>query len=170
MNFFEEIAIFMEKGGNILWLIFFSLLALWFFIIERYYFLKSIYPKVSREQKQKWDKISNKQTWFARNIRRQIVSEVSRELNKFLGAINTLIVLFPLLGLLGTIVGMIAIFDIMAITGTGNARLMASGISMAVIPTMSGMVAAISGIYFSNYFKKRSRFEIQKFQESLTFE
>ena len=159
----------MEKGGNILWLIFFSLLALWFFIIERYYFLKSIYPKVSREQKQKWDNISNKQTWFARNIRRQIVSEVSRELNKFLGAINTLIVLFPLLGLLGTIVGMIAIFDIMAITGTGNARLMASGISMAVIPTMSGMVAAISGIYFSNYFKKRSRFEIQKFQESLTF-
>lgn len=168
MGFFEEISVFMEKGGYILWLIFFALLALWFFILERYYFFKCIYPKISCQQQKKWQNIPNKQTWFAKNIRQKIISETSRDLNKYLSTINTLIVLFPLFGLLGTIVGMIAIFDIMAFTGTGNARLMASGISMAVIPTMSGMVAAISGIYFNNYFQKQSKKEIQKLQEALS--
>ena len=61
--------------------------------------------------------------------------------------IKTLITLCPLLGLLGTVTGMIAVFEVMAQVGTGNARLMASGISMATIPTMAGMVGALSGIF-----------------------
>jgi biopolymer transport protein ExbB len=55
------------------------------------------------------------------------------------------------------VTGMISVFDVMAMTGTGNARLMASGISMATIPTMAGMVAALSGLYFGSYFENKSR-------------
>ena len=43
---------------------------------------------------------------------------------------------------------MITVFEIMAVQGTGNPRLMAGGISMATIPTMAGMVAALSGLFF----------------------
>ena len=66
-----------------------------------------------------------------------------------------LIKLCPLLGLLGTVTGMIHVFDVMAVTGTGNARAMASGISLATIPTMAGMVIAIAGLYFSKIIEER---------------
>ncbi len=169
MNFFEEINILMEKGGNILWFIFLTLLCFWTLILERYYFFKYTYPKKEKEKQNSWSQITNKKSWFSQRIRQKIISEISRELNKFLIAIKTLIVLFPLLGLLGTLLGMIAIFDIMSFTGTGNARLMASGISMAVIPTMAGMVAAISGLYFSNDLEKKSKRKIEQFTETLRF-
>jgi len=52
---------------------------------------------------------------------------------------------------------MIAVFDVMALTGTGYARLMASGISMATIPTMAGMVTALSGLYFGSLFEGKAK-------------
>ncbi len=55
----------------------------------------------------------------------------------------------------------------MAETGTGNARLMASGISMATIPTMSGMVAALSGLYFGNLLETKAKKEKQKLADAL---
>jgi biopolymer transport protein ExbB len=64
--------------------------------------------------------------------------------------IKTLVAMCPLIGLLGTVTGMISVFEVMAVTGTGNPRLMAGGISMATIPTMAGMVAALSGVFFSS--------------------
>ncbi len=169
MGFFEEINIFMEKGGTTLWFILLTLLAFWILVLERYYFFKYIYPTKEKEKQNSWSQVTNKDSWFSQQLRQKFISEISRELNQFLTAIKTLIVLFPLLGLLGTITGMIAIFDIMSFTGTGNARLMASGISMAVIPTMAGMVAAISGLYFSNDLEKRSKKKIEYFTKTLKF-
>ena len=61
--------------------------------------------------------------------------------------IQGLIALCPLLGLLGTVTGMIDVFDIMAITGTGNARAMASGIARATLPTMTGLFVSIVGLF-----------------------
>ena len=73
----------------------------------------------------------------------------------------------PLLGLLGTVTGMIAVFDVMALTGTGNARLMASGISMATIPTMAGMVTALSGLYFGNLFESKAKVSMAKISDAM---
>jgi biopolymer transport protein ExbB len=61
--------------------------------------------------------------------------------------IKTLVALCPLLGLVGTVTGMIEVFDVMALSGTGNARSMAAGVSRATIPTMAGMVGALSGVF-----------------------
>jgi len=165
--FFEDIYILIEEGGGILWFIFLTLLYCWILILERYYFVKYMYPKIDKQKQDLWSQIPNKESWFSQQIRNKIISEVSRELNQFLTTIKTLIVLFPLLGLLGTLTGMIAIFDTISFTGTGNARLMASGISMAVIPTMSGMVAAISGLYFLNHLQKISKNKINLFIKQL---
>nr|NIP17524.1 MotA/TolQ/ExbB proton channel family protein [Xanthomonadales bacterium]NIX12314.1 MotA/TolQ/ExbB proton channel family protein [Xanthomonadales bacterium] len=68
----------------------------------------------------------------------------------------TCVALCPLLGLLGTVTGMIEVFDVMAISGTGNPRSMASGVSKATIPTMAGMVAALSGIAMSTYLQRKA--------------
>ena len=61
--------------------------------------------------------------------------------------LSGLIALCPLLGLLGTVTGMIEVFDIMAITGTGNARAIASGIARATLPTMTGLFISIVGLF-----------------------
>jgi biopolymer transport protein ExbB len=65
--------------------------------------------------------------------------------------IKTLVALAPLFGLLGTVTGMIEVFNIMAVTGGGDAKSMAGGVSKATIPTMAGMVAALSGVFANTY-------------------
>ena len=75
-------------------------------------------------------------------------------MEKTLIVIKMLIAICPMLGLLGTVIGMIHVFDVMAVTGTGNARAMASGISQATISTMAGMIIAISGLYFHLLIKR----------------
>jgi len=67
--------------------------------------------------------------------------------------------LCPMFGLLGTVTGMIEVFDVMAVAGGGNARGMASGVSKATLPTMAGMVAAISGMLFSTQLERRAESE-----------
>ena len=74
-------------------------------------------------------------------------------------------------GLLGTVTGMIEVFDVMAITGSGNARSMASGVSKATIPTMAGMVGALSGVFAGNDSDPQaSRSEVELLDDALTMD
>ena len=163
----EEIGIFLEAGGTILWIIFFVLLALWFFIFERFYYFYKIYPQKKEQIKKHWLKRADKTSWFAVKIREEEISKMTGRMSRFIPYIKTLVLISPLLGLTGTVTGMISIFDIISISGTGNPRLMASGISLAVIPTMAGLVTALSGLYFGNYFEKKCQKERRDFSECL---
>lgn len=78
-----------------------------------------------------------------------------------------MIALLPMLGLLGTVTGMIEVFDVMAVTGSSNARAMASGVKQATIPTMAGMVASLSGMFFVNSLEQRSRREVEGVADKL---
>ncbi|PID42647.1 MAG: biopolymer transporter ExbB [Proteobacteria bacterium] len=81
--------------------------------------------------------------------------------------IKTLIALCPLIGLLGTVTGMIQVFDSLALYGTGNPRLMAAGVASATIPTMTGMAAAVSGLLFHNRLSRWSEAEQKKLRLTL---
>jgi biopolymer transport protein ExbB len=72
-----------------------------------------------------------------------------------------------MLGLLGTVTGMIEVFDVMAMAGSGNARGMASGVSKATLPTMAGMVAALSGMLFSIQLDRFANDETQRVSDEL---
>lgn len=169
LDFFDAIRDFLERGGTVLWVIFLTTLVLWTLIYERYVYLRSEFPEQVRAKVDEWCKRSDRQSWFAHRIREMMISEVSLDLNKRIPLIKTLVAACPLLGLLGTVTGMIAVFDVMAATGTGNARLMASGISMATIPTMAGMVAALSGLYFGTQLEKKAKLAKERFSEQLVF-
>ena len=99
------------------------------------------------------------------NIGRHVVHDLERYLN----ALGTIAAITPLLGLLGTVTGMITVFDAMATQG-GNARSMAAGVSMATIPTMSGMIASLSGLLGTTLVKRKIDFEIELFEEHLTMD
>ena len=82
--------------------------------------------------------------------------------------IGTLVTLCPLLGLLGTVTGMIEVFNVMAVTGGGDAKSMAGGVSRATIPTMAGMVAALSGVFANTYVTRTAARESQFLEDNLT--
>ncbi|MAJ30176.1 MAG: hypothetical protein CMQ73_02835 [Gammaproteobacteria bacterium] len=162
-----ELREFFEAGGPVLWGILLVTMIMWTLIIERFWYFKNLMPALSEKALNQWSNISNKGDWFSMRIRDQIISEVSGETRKFLLTIETMMQILPLLGLLGTVVGMIKVFDVMTFFGTGNARLMASGVSQATIPTMAGLVAAISGVYIANLLKRKAEDEINKVADQL---
>lgn len=76
--------------------------------------------------------------------------------DKYLAVIGVLAAMAPLLGLLGTVTGMIATFDIISVFGTGNARAMADGISQALITTQTGLLVAIPGLYMFSFLTRKA--------------
>ena len=93
------------------------------------------------------------------------IAEIGAQKN--MGSIKALVALSPLLGLVGTVTGMVEVFDVMAITGSGNARAMAAGISKATLPTMAGLVTAVAGIAFSTVLERRAERAVSKLEDKL---
>ena len=162
-----EIREFFEAGGPVLWGILMVTIIMWTLIIERFWFFQYLLPQKRLEIIDEWGSVNNKGDWFSMRMRDQMISEVSTETKRFLLTIETMMQILPLLGLLGTVVGMIKVFDVMTFFGTGNARLMASGVSQATIPTMAGLVAAISGLYIANLLKRKADDEIARIADQL---
>lgn len=146
---------FLETGGDVLWAI--LLVTIWLFglIIERYWFFLRELPAQREKNVEAWSHAGNKSSWPALQYRRQLLSEVDCQMVKNLKLIVGLIAVLPLLGLLGTVTGMIQVFDVMAFMGSGNPRAMADGVSSATFPTMAGMVISLLGIPFSTELNRR---------------
>ncbi len=99
-----------------------------------------------------------------------MISRFSISANRSVPVIQTLVALCPLLGLMGTVTGMIEVFDVMAISGTGNARSMAAGVSRATIPTMAGMVGALSGVFLVTIISRAVVNRVESLEEQLTMD
>lgn len=154
----DSIRAFLDAGGPVLWLILLLSIVLWSLILERYWYLFKIHPSAMNTSITQFRDLQSS-PWHKNQIRNAMISKINLDLTRTLPQIRTLIMLCPLLGLLGTVTGMIQVFDVVALTGTGNAKAMASGISMATIPTMAGLVTALSGFYFSMRLKHHAQRE-----------
>ena len=155
MSIFDSVQQFLQMGGNVLWVILWVSFCLWTLIMERLLYFRFHYPKQQQQWQQDWKTRIDKHSQASLFIRQCIISEAKISMGKTVPLIKMLVALCPLLGLLGTVTGMIHVFDVMAVTGTGNARAMASGVSQATVPTMAGMVIAIAGLYFSKLIEQR---------------
>jgi biopolymer transport protein ExbB len=164
---YEAIRDFFEAGGGVLYWILFVTIFMWTLIVERIWFLYFELPKRLETERQAWNARSNTQSWGAKRIRDAIISRVRVDAHRSILVIKTLMAILPLLGLFGTVWGMIQVFEIMAIFGTGNARLMAGGVSKATIPTMAGLVAALSGLYLSTHLEHRADTEVERLEDML---
>ena len=167
VELWESIRDFLGTGGDVLYVVMGALFLMWVLMIERYWFLTGVFPKMKQEIIDKWNARQDTTSWYAHKIRDAWISEADEKLNARILLIKTCVAICPLIGLLGTVTGMIAVFEIMAVQGTGNPRLMASGISMATIPTMAGMVAALSGMFFASRLEARVRRAKHKLVDSL---
>lgn len=163
----EQLLIFFERGGPVLVAVLVVSTLLWILIIERYWFLNIIYPRRLESILNRWEQRSDQSSWYALRLREGLSAEIKLALQSYLAPIQTITQVLPLLGLLGTVTGMIAIFDVITVFGTGNARGMADGISRALLPTTAGLTTAIAGLYFSVNLKHRAKIEQQKAQDRL---
>lgn len=149
--------VFLESGGFALWAILILSLLMWVLILERYWYFRFIYPKQKKQIHQLWTVRCEHGSRTALRIRDGMLAELAGETQRFLNIIDALTQIMPMLGLLGTVAGMIQTFDVMAIFGGGNTRGMAGGISQALLTTMAGLVMALSGLYFNANLKHRTR-------------
>ena len=149
---FNALMDFLGAGGNVLVAIMVVTFFMWALIIERLMYWSGAHSGVAKRAHRAWGARSDHKSWYAHAIRERLVSETVQEASRFNNVIRALVAVTPLLGLLGTVTGMVEVFDVMAVTGSSNARLMAAGISKATIPTMAGLVASLSGLIFINAF------------------
>jgi biopolymer transport protein ExbB len=94
-----------------------------------------------------------------------ILAKASPPLDKNLSVIKLLAAVAPLLGLLGTVIGMIETFQAITLFGTGDPKLMAGGISQALVTTMLGLIAAVPLLFVHNLLDSRSRAISQIYEE-----
>jgi len=170
MGPFEAVRDFMELGGDVLTLIAITIFLMWFLIIERMIYFRTGLKKMGKDIHDTWESRPERRSWNAHQIREAMVSRFAMAANMGVPVIQTLVALCPLLGLMGTVTGMIEVFDVMAISGTGNARSMASGVSKATIPTMAGMVGALSGVFLITIITRSIETRIEHLEDDLTMD
>ena len=120
---------------------------MWILLTERFFFYKYLLKDEINESFISYQNMITADNWTNQKIKKMFLAEITLSKNKNINQIKGLVALCPLLGLLGTVTGMIEVFDVMAFTGTGNPRAMASGVSKATLPTMTGLVISISGLF-----------------------
>ncbi len=159
---------FFESGGPVLLIIFFLSIFLWCLIVERYWYFQVGYRKKHDVIIRIWGKRQDQSSWFAMKLREGLLTEIRIASEHNLIPIQTIIGVLPLLGLLGTVTGMISIFEVINVFGTGNARGMADGISRALLPTTAGLVTSIAGLYFSTDLSRRASVRTDEARDHLT--
>ncbi|GAA0835128.1 MotA/TolQ/ExbB proton channel family protein [Marinomonas arenicola] len=96
---------------------------------------------------------------YGRNSMKESMQEaaghVIHDLEKFMSSLGTIAAISPLLGLLGTVVGMIKVFSVLMEQGAGNTALLAGGISEALLTTAAGLGVAIPALVFHRYFSRK---------------
>ena len=154
LPFLSSIRDFLEQGGDVLLLITLLTLVMWTLIFERILYFSQGSVVVKEEVSKMWSRRSDKTSIQAQMIREYLTSIATQKIESNLTTIRTCVMLCPLMGLLGTVTGMIQVFEAMALSGSGNPRLMAAGVSKATIPTMAGMVSALSGVAMMSFLQR----------------
>ncbi len=162
----NDIALFLQTGGDVLLVLFLFSIIFWTMVIEKALYHRIVYKNVSKKLKRFWKHRGDGESWGHIQLKISQISELKQELFQNLPAMRVIIALFPLLGLLGTITGMISVFDSMNMLGT-NAKAMASGISLATIPTMAGMMLAVLGLFAYSRIEALSNKEIRLLKDKL---
>ena len=150
-----NIQVLMESGGVVLWVILLASILMWTLIAERYLYFYRTHPPSLKAILVEWQQRPDRRSWSALQIRTGMIEKLRASSKQHLIFIKTLTAALPMLGLLGTVDGMIQTFDVLTVFGTGNARGMAGGISVALITTMAGLLTALSGLYFSTELEQR---------------
>ena len=167
LDILDAVSSFMDRGGPVLNVIAGLLLVKWSLVFERIWYLNTTHKRNVKLTLANWNARSDTKSWSAHHIRNMMISRISLDVRNTMPIIEVLVTICPLLGLIGTVTGMITVFFTMAVSGGGDAKSMPGGVSMATIPTMAGMVGALSGVFLVTILNQKVTSEIDDLEESL---
>ena len=167
LGLYEGFQSFMELGGGVAWPLAAVSLLMWYIIIDRILYTRITYPNIRAESIQAWRSRRERNSWYAQRIREVSISELMVGYERGIIILRSLIAVCPLLGLLGTVMGMLEVFDVVAVAGNGNVRAMAAGVSQATVSTMMGMVVALSGLFFGERLRRGAYSERRRLEDLL---
>jgi biopolymer transport protein ExbB len=166
----DSLLTFLESGGTVLALILALSVLMWALILERYWFVWFVHPRRVHAALMDWRARPDRGSWYARRVREGLIAELSGTLQQNLLPIRVMTGVLPLLGLFGTVAGMIHTFDVIAYFGMSNTRGLAGGISQALLTTLAGLVTSLSGLYFISNLEHRAELEARKAADALIYE
>lgn len=137
----------MAVGGPVMWPLLAVSLLLWSLIIERYWSLWYRLPRA----------FSRRRPPESAAGRITALNDARLELHRHLRMIRTLANMLPMLGLLGTVTGIVDTFDLIRLFGTADARIIAHGVSQALITTLSGLVMGLFGVGLGHHLEKHAQ-------------
>ncbi len=140
---------------------------MWILILDRYLFLYRSAKFLTADTLKHWQAQYSNNPKINQRLRSGLTHSFNDKLSTWLGTIQVITAILPLLGLLGTVSGMIKTFEVMTVFGTGNIRGMADGISQALITTMAGLLTALSGMYFASNLNSRIEDETEHMSQLL---
>ncbi len=169
-NYIDGMSALFEQGGLTLWAILFASIFMWLLIIERYWAHFRELPARRTRLLTEWKDRSAMGRYHSFSRIQALVGDLRAEASHNLPALRALTTILPLLGLLGTVSGMIKVFDVITVFGTDNTRGMAFGISEALVTTMAGLFTALSGLYFVSDLESRAEELARSFEADLVKE
>ena len=143
-DFLKTFNNFIDQGGPIVFVLFFISMYLFILIAAKFKFLFFDISEIQEKFENRMKSLEKDQYYLLNSSIQK--SDFKSVVLKDFNTIQILITLCPVLGLLGTVTGMIEVFDVVSFFGTGNARALASGITKATLPTMTGMAISIIGL------------------------
>lgn len=149
----------LNEGGWVVYTLMLASLIMWATIIDRWWYFTRILPGESEAMLAQWKARAEHKSWYARAIRQMLISKLNAGMSSNMQILRVSIPMCPLLGLVGTVVGMLEVFDSMSLLGNADAKSMASGVSHAMIATLSGLAVSVTGLYPLYYFESRTRRE-----------
>lgn len=158
---------FMAAGGVVMWALAGLCVLYWTLVFERLWFMRRVFPRWAETRRQAWARLGDEPGSWQRAVRSTWLAQAQQQLSGPLRMSKTLVAMCPLLGLLGTVSGMIAVFDVLALNGTGNPRGMAAGVWQATLPTMAGMVLAITGLFSLARLEQIARLALDRLADQL---
>jgi biopolymer transport protein ExbB len=166
---YTAVADLVAGGGPFVFWIFVCGLVMWTLVIERIWYFSRVLPGEAEKMLQQWRERREHQSWCARAIRQAMISRLNQGMSTNLILLRVLVPLSPLLGLIGTVSGMLEVFESMALRGSADARTMANGVSHAMICTLTGLAVSITGLYPVFYFNSRTRRQTELLADHFEF-
>ncbi|MFA5938915.1 MAG: MotA/TolQ/ExbB proton channel family protein [Sinimarinibacterium sp.] len=158
-----------SSGGPLVGWILVAGIAMWTLIFERLWFFRKGLPQLVDAMLGDWNGRAEHQSWSAHQIRKAMISQLNVAMSENMPTLKVLVPLCPLLGLVGTVVGMLEVFDSMAILGSADARTMAGGVSKAMNCTMTGLATSVTGMYPVFYFQSAIRKQTELLADRFQF-
>ena len=161
---------FFQRGGDVLYLIFLLGVVITFLMFEKIWYLRFEHNSVIASIVDAWETRKEKTSFNSLAVREMMISEATLKINKNVDLMKVCVVVAPLFGLFGTITGMIEVFYLLAVTGGGDAKAMAGGVSKAIIPPMAGLAVALIGNFAQQYIKNVTQRESDMLYEKLAIQ